>query len=68
MNNLLDDPERIFEYARLYPVSVACTLLYGPRAKDLDSFWYKDFYAMMEKVSEKSVSRPASRFLSGRLA
>ncbi|KAJ9132415.1 putative cytochrome P450 oxidoreductase [Pleurostoma richardsiae] len=52
MNNLLDDPDRIFDYARLYPVSVACSLLYGHRAKDLDSFWFKDFYHMMEKWGE----------------
>ncbi|KAF2774010.1 putative cytochrome P450 oxidoreductase [Teratosphaeria nubilosa] len=48
MNNLLDDPDRVFEYARLYPVSVACSLVYGHRAKDLDSPWYKEFYHMMD--------------------
>lgn len=50
MNNLLDDPDRVFDYARLYPVSVACSLLYGHRAPNLDSFWFKEFYHMMEKV------------------
>lgn len=50
LNNLADDPENIFDYARLYPVSVACALLYGHRAKDLNSFWFKEFYHMMEMV------------------
>lgn len=50
MNNLLEDPDPIFDYARLYPVSVACSLLYGHRAKDLESFWFKDFYHMMDMV------------------
>ncbi|KAL1896114.1 hypothetical protein Sste5346_004854 [Sporothrix stenoceras] len=52
MNNLLDDPDRVFDYARLYPVSVACSLLYGHRAKDLNSFWFREFYHMMEKWGE----------------
>lgn len=59
MNNLLEDPDRIFEYARLYPVSVACILLYGQRAKDLNSWWYKGFYEMMEEVSEKNLLHSA---------
>jgi hypothetical protein len=52
MNNLLEDPEHVFEYARLYPVSVACTLIYGHRAKDLNSWWYREFYEMMERVGQ----------------
>ncbi|KAJ5910349.1 hypothetical protein N7504_004992 [Penicillium tannophilum] len=52
MNNLLEDPGRVFDYARLYPVSVACTLIYGQRAKDLNSWWYKEFYEMMEQWGE----------------
>ncbi|EXJ87561.1 hypothetical protein A1O3_04521 [Capronia epimyces CBS 606.96] len=65
MNNLLEDPDRIFDYARLYPVSVACSLLYGHRARDLDSFWYKDFYHMMEKwgeVLEPGANPPIEEF------
>lgn len=38
INNLLDDPDRVFDHARLYPVSATCSLLYGHRAKDLNSF------------------------------
>lgn len=57
MNNLLDDPDNLFELARLYPVSVATSLVYGHRAKDLNSFWYKDFFHMMEQVSVSS-SKP----------
>lgn len=51
MNNLLDDPSNVFDYARLYPVSVACSLIYGHRAKDLDSWWFREFFHMMENVS-----------------
>lgn len=56
MNNLLEDPGRVFDYARLYPVSVACTLIYGQRAKDLNSWWYKEFYEVMEQVRQPYVS------------
>jgi cytochrome P450 len=52
LNNLLDDPDNLYNYARLYPVSVACSLVYGHRAKDLNSFWFKDFYHMMENFGE----------------
>ncbi|KAL1980669.1 hypothetical protein VTN96DRAFT_3649 [Rasamsonia emersonii] len=65
MNNLLEDPDRIFEYARLYPVSVACILLYGQRAKDLNSWWYKGFYEMMEEwgvVLEPGANPPIKEF------
>lgn len=37
MNNLLDDLEWLFDYARLCPVSATCSLLYGHRANDLNS-------------------------------
>jgi hypothetical protein len=50
MNNILKDPERIFDYARLYTVSVAGSLIWGHRATDLESFWYKDFYQLMDLV------------------
>ena len=51
MNNILKDPERVFDYARLYTVSVAGSLIWGHRATSLDSFWYKDFYELMDLVS-----------------
>ena len=50
MNNLLKRPDEIFELAKLYTASVAATLLYGQRATDIDSFWYKDLYELMEQV------------------
>ena len=50
MNNILRDPEKTFDYARLYTVSVAASLLLGHRATSLESFWYKDFYEMMDLV------------------
>ena len=62
MNNLLKRPDEIFELAKLYTASVATTLLYGQRAVDVDSFWYKDLYALMEQVENSrklaSFSRP----------
>lgn len=54
MNNLLKRPDEIFELAKLYTASVAATLLYGQRATDLDSFWYKDLYELMEQVHQKT--------------
>jgi len=50
MNNILKQPERMFDYARLYTASVASTLIWGQRAADLDSFWYKEFYELMDLV------------------
>ena len=50
MNNILNDPDRIFDYARLYTVSVAGSLIWGHRATSLESFWYKDFYELMDLV------------------
>ncbi|TVY87600.1 Cytochrome P450 monooxygenase, partial [Lachnellula willkommii] len=49
MNNLLKRPDEIFQLAKLYTASVAATLLYGQRATDVDSFWYKDLYELMEQ-------------------
>lgn len=51
MNRLLTDPENFFSYARMYSSSVAAVLAWGFRAKDLDSFWFKDVSKMIEKVS-----------------
>lgn len=51
MNNILKDPSKIFDYARLYTVSVAGSLIWGHRATDLDSFWYKRFYELMDLVA-----------------
>ena len=50
MNNVLRRPERMFDLARLYTASVASTLIWGQRTKDLDSFWYKEFYELMDLV------------------
>lgn len=54
MFNSYKHPDKIFDYARLYTVSVLCSLLYGQRAVDLESFWFKDFYHMMEHVRPPS--------------
>lgn len=52
MFNSYHHPDKIFDYAKLYTVSVLWSLLYGQRAVDLNSFWYKDFYHMMDKVRD----------------
>ena len=52
MNNLLKRPDEIFELAKLYTASVATTLLYGQRAVDVDSFWHKNLYDLLDKVAK----------------
>ncbi|KAF5713263.1 oxidoreductase [Fusarium globosum] len=52
MNRLLDDPSNFYSYSRLYASSVAAILAWGFRATTLDSFWYKDVSAMIEKWLE----------------
>ncbi|RVX71104.1 hypothetical protein B0A52_03470 [Exophiala mesophila] len=65
MNNILNDPDRIFDYARLYTVSVAGSLIWGHRATSLESFWYKDFYELMDlwlKTQEPGANPPIDEF------
>jgi len=65
MNKLLKRPDEIFDLARLYTLSVACTLLYGQRVADTDSFWYKDFYSLMEQwltAQEPGANPPIDEF------
>ncbi|KIW74527.1 hypothetical protein Z517_11297 [Fonsecaea pedrosoi CBS 271.37] len=65
MNNILKDPSRIFDYARLYTVSVAGSLIWGHRATSLESFWYKDFYELMDlwlHVQEPGANPPIDEF------
>lgn len=50
MNRLLDEPDKFYSYSKLYAFSVAGILAWGFRAKDLNSFWYKDVGEMIEKV------------------
>jgi hypothetical protein len=50
MNNLVHHPNKAFDYARLYASSVAAILVWGFRAKDFDSFFYKDFYNFVDQV------------------
>lgn len=52
MSRLLTEPDKFFSYARLYASSVASILAWGFRAKDLDSFWFKDVSKMIEQVSD----------------
>ncbi|KIX96478.1 uncharacterized protein Z520_07744 [Fonsecaea multimorphosa CBS 102226] len=52
MNNLVKNPDRAFDYARLYAASVAAILAWGFRAADLDSFFYKDFYNFVDQFLE----------------
>jgi hypothetical protein len=54
MNNLLKFPHQIYDYTRLYTTSVASTLMWGQRAKDLNSFWNKEFYELMDLVSKST--------------
>ncbi|KAI9835775.1 MAG: hypothetical protein M1819_001954 [Sarea resinae] len=60
MNNLLRQPEKIFDFAKLYTASVATTLIYGQRAASLDSFWNKDVYILMDHwvVAEEPGANP----------
>lgn len=51
MNNILRHPDQVYAYTRLYASSVAAIIAWGHRAKDFDSFFYKDFYAFVEEVS-----------------
>jgi hypothetical protein len=64
MNNILKDPERVFDYARLYTVSVAGSLIWGHRATGLDSFWYNDFYKLMDLVILLSTALFRSKIVS----
>ena len=52
MNNILQHPDKAFDYARLYASSVASILAWGFRAKDFDSFFYKDFYDFVDQVRQ----------------
>ncbi len=51
MNNLLQHPNQSFDYARLYASSVASILSWVFRAKDFESFFYKDFYDFVDQAS-----------------
>ncbi|KAF2492584.1 putative cytochrome P450 oxidoreductase [Lophium mytilinum] len=65
MNNILKQPERMFDYARLYTASVASTLIWGQRTPDLESFWYKDFYELMDlwvQIEELGANPPIDEF------
>jgi hypothetical protein len=55
MNNLLEHPDKAFDYARLYASSVAAILAWGFRAKDFSSFFYKDFYDFVDQVSRNLI-------------
>jgi hypothetical protein len=61
MNNLLKRPDEIFELAKLYTASVATTLVYGQRVADIDSFWHKDLYALLEEVENSRAQASFSR-------
>jgi len=50
MYNVCQHPDRLFDFAKLYTCSVICSLLYGQRAANLESFWFKDFYHHMDLV------------------
>ncbi|KAK5687695.1 hypothetical protein LTS10_001835 [Elasticomyces elasticus] len=52
LNNLVRDPDRIFDYARLYAASVAAILTWGFRAKDLSSFFFERFYDFVDQWLE----------------
>lgn len=54
MNNIVHHPDRMFDYTRLYASSVASIIVWGFRAKDFDSFFYKDFYNFVDQVSKHS--------------
>ncbi|KAI1617873.1 putative cytochrome P450 oxidoreductase [Exophiala viscosa] len=65
MYNVYRHSDKLPEYAKLYTVSVLCSLLYGQRAPDLDSFWYKEFYEHMEgwtAVLEPGANPPVEQF------
>lgn len=53
MNNLLQDSDRIFDYVRLYTLSVASSIMWGNRVVSLESPHYKDFYELMDLVRRR---------------
>lgn len=50
LNRVLQHPDQIYDYARLYASSVAAVLAWGFRAKDFESFFYKNFYDFVDQV------------------
>jgi hypothetical protein len=52
MNNILQHPDRVYEYTRLYASSVASIISWGFRAKDFESFFYKEFYNFVEEARQ----------------
>lgn len=47
LNNLAKNPDRMYDYSRLYTLSVASTLIYGKRVSDINSGWYQRFFELM---------------------
>lgn len=58
MNRLLEEPENFYTYSRLYANSVAAILAWGFRAKDTESFWFKEVNAMIEQVRKRRRGAP----------
>jgi hypothetical protein len=50
LNRVLEHPDQIYDYARLYASSVAAILAWGLRAKDFESFFFKNFYDFVDQV------------------
>ncbi|KAK9378461.1 cytochrome P450 [Kockiozyma suomiensis] len=53
------------DYAKLYTTSVACTLVWGQRITDLESFWFKDFNELMDvwiEAEEPGANPPIDEF------
>lgn len=50
MNSLPEKPECVFNLAKLCSASVASVISNGHRAKDFESFFFKDFYDFMDKI------------------
>lgn len=50
LNHVLEHPDQIYDYARLYASSVAAILAWGFRARNFESFFFKNFYDFVDQV------------------
>ncbi|OIW32570.1 putative cytochrome P450 oxidoreductase [Coniochaeta ligniaria NRRL 30616] len=62
---IFKNPDNMYDYSRLYTLSVASTLIYGKRVADIDSAWYKRFFELMNiwlELQEPGANPPIDEF------
>ncbi|KAK6067266.1 cytochrome P450 2D18 [Seiridium cupressi] len=65
LNNIAKDPDTVYDYSRLYTLSVASTLIYGKRVSDIHSEWYERFFELMHtwlELQEPGANPPIDEF------